>query len=639
MFATLVVETEPLTWADVPAAIGVWLQDAGILAAIALAIWCLAYAFQKPAALSKHWSLEAGLFIVASCASAVFYVLFFLVLLVQGTLPGTGERGAPRWSFTTVQQLFLTLAGGCALFAATMPVVLDLVRRVRFRRVWALARLSLKEALRRKVLWVFALIALVFLFAEWFLEYKPEHQLHGYVRVLFFSMAVLFLIVACLLGAFSIPTDVKNQTIHTIVTKPVERYEIVLGRFLGYGLLLTAALAVITGLSLLYLLRGLTPEAREESYKARVPAYGARLDFYRTKGESVGREWEYRRYITGPSPQAPDLPLQYAQWFFTSLPGDLADREKDVPLEFTFDIFRTTKGEEGKGVYCTFIFAGGQQRIEELEALKEQRGRALGKPKMTPAEVDREFIDKHGYYEVAGVEVTDYHTQKIEIPARLFKKLLQDAQERGPDVLGADGKPAAVMQVAVSVDPVSRTQLVGVARRDLYLLTGELPFELNFIKGAIGLWFTMMLLLGLALALSTYLSGIISFICAGFLFLLGLLSDFIRSVAEGAAVGGGPWEATYRLLGRHNLTAPLDPSPTLSVLQIFDTAYGWALRLFLKIIPDVNRFDLTQYVANGFNISLELLVCDCVLPLLGYLIPWAVLAYYLMKFREVANPT
>ena len=52
--------------------------------------------------------------------------------------------------------------------------------------------------------------------------------------------------VASILGAFNIPNDIKNQSIHTIVTKPVEKLEIVLGRFLGFAMLLTIGLAVVT---------------------------------------------------------------------------------------------------------------------------------------------------------------------------------------------------------------------------------------------------------------------------------------------------------------------------------------------------------------------------------------------------------
>ena len=50
------------------------------------------------------------------------------------------------------------------------------------------------------------------------------------------------------------------------------------------------------------------PEAAEESLKARSPLYGE-LSFENTgnsqKAESVGREWGYRTYISGPMPGKP----------------------------------------------------------------------------------------------------------------------------------------------------------------------------------------------------------------------------------------------------------------------------------------------------------------------------------------------
>ena len=46
-------------------------------------------------------------------------------------------------------------------------------------------------------------------------------------------LAVLAL--ALFLGVFSLPNDIQNRTIFTIVTKPVRPLEIVLGRILGFG--------------------------------------------------------------------------------------------------------------------------------------------------------------------------------------------------------------------------------------------------------------------------------------------------------------------------------------------------------------------------------------------------------------------
>src|SRR5205814_148414 len=132
-----------------------------------------------------------------------------------------------------------------------------------------------------------------------------------------------------------------------IVTKPVEKFEIVLGRFLGYGMLLTAGLTVVSLLSLLYVVRGVNTEAQKESYKARVPVFGhlAFIGTTKATGDSVGREFDYRGYISGPSQAMQNFPRQYAVWWFDEVPAELANREGPVTFEFTFDIFRLSKGE------------------------------------------------------------------------------------------------------------------------------------------------------------------------------------------------------------------------------------------------------------------------------------------------------
>src|SRR5262249_9029947 len=148
------------------------------------------------------------------------------------------------------------------------------------------------------IVWVALIIPLIYLYSDWYLTPAlPKDQLAQRVKVVYYALTLLIVVTALLLGSFSIPTDVRNQTIHTIVTKPVERYEIVVGRFLGYALLLLLEVAVLAGLSLFYAVRGLDREAVEESFRARVPLLAKHLDFYNTRGESVGREWAYRKYF------------------------------------------------------------------------------------------------------------------------------------------------------------------------------------------------------------------------------------------------------------------------------------------------------------------------------------------------------
>jgi hypothetical protein len=188
----------------------------------------------------------------------------------------------------------------------------------------------------------------------------------------------------------------------------------------------------------------------------------------------------------------------------------------------------------------------------------------------------------------------------------------------------------------VSVKCESPKQLLGVAKHDLYFLDAEGYFAVNFFKGVLGLWFRMCLVIGIAVACSTYLSGVVSLITAGSLYLAGMAQEFIESVANGTSAGGGPAEAFLRLASRQNLTAPLDQTPVTWAAGHSDEAFRWILRRFMNMVPDIDRFDLTRYVSAGFDINTSTLLL-CGLQVVGYLLPWSLLAYYAIRSREVAS--
>jgi ABC-type transport system involved in multi-copper enzyme maturation permease subunit len=643
MFAALTIEKdqEPIRLEDLPGVVHAWLLIAGGFAAVALVVWFLVFRGPGPAREEHRWSWKQWL--IAILLGGIPLALLPTGLAILWNYLGwsnpsseQAKRSAGALLLSGLQ--LLEYGAGCALAAVLLPVILNL-SRLRGRRIWALAKLSFMEAIRRRVLWVFSLLLLVFLFASWFFPYKPEDQVRTYVQTVYTVMSWLLLITAALLASFSLPADLRNQTIHTIVTKPVERFEIILGRFLGYTLLITLVLVVMSLFSLLYVSRGIDREAAEESYKARVPIFG-KLEVQ--GGKNVGYEWEYREYITGGAAD------EFAVWTFLSLPNDLGERDS-VPCEFTFDIFRTTKGEENKPIYCSFFFENWQcatgdkpgvpetldkYRRERDELVKQMAVRARTQKStelpVTEAQMLKEMNDylaqKYGYYELLSADVVDFHTQAIEIPAGLFTNLPEWGKQTG------NRRPP--LRVTVRCD--SRTQYLGVAKNDFYLLAATRGFEQNFFKGMIGLWYRLCLIIGIAITCSTCVSGVISFLATMFLYGAGLLLAYVRSVAEHQAIGGGPGEALFRLVRREHTSIPLDQTPILAVIQNADKVFEWFLgRCFLSMIPDVSRHDLTDYVAAGFNISGAQLVVNGLL-LAGYLLPWIVLAYYLMRAREVA---
>lgn len=113
------------------------------------------------------------------------------------------------------------------------------------RRIYALARLAVKESLRRRVLITLLIFALILVFASWFLKSNNPQPARLYLSFVLTSTTYLVLLVSLLLSAFSLPGDFKSKTIYTIVTKPVRAIDIVLGRILGFTAIGTLLLAIM----------------------------------------------------------------------------------------------------------------------------------------------------------------------------------------------------------------------------------------------------------------------------------------------------------------------------------------------------------------------------------------------------------
>jgi hypothetical protein len=641
MFAALSVERDPLTLADLPAGIIIWIQDAGAFAAFGLLLFILL-------GLSR-WTKRD--FDAVPASRKTFFVggsiFAFTCLLVGGLLslvpsatPIMVRPGEiPPRPVTGVANAFLTAGGLAAILVVGLPFF-ENVLALRFRRIFAIALLSFREALRRRVLYAFSALLIVFLFGSWFITSKPQDQVRTYVWVVFYAISVLVFLTALILSSFSIPNDIRQNTIHTIVTKPVERFEIVLGRFLGFLGLMTLVLLVMTALSTLYVLRGVNPQAAAESLMARDPLYGSRLRYENSdnaeKGINVGREWDYRGYITAPAPGQEDNNPQTARWDFDRVPARLGTF-KAVRCEYTFDVYRTTKGEEGRDVNCRFRFYTWRFRPGNDATYRKE---------LTAGGDADALAEKYGFYEIGAQRVTDYLTQYFVLPAGLFrnaaaadpeweKELIDRGQTRPPDL-------------TARVVCLSQTQYVGMARHDFYVRldvtdpaqgdASPAAFALNLFKAAFGLWLQLALMIGVAVVLSTQLNGVISAMAAFLLYVGGLVKPFIAAVGLGVNEGGGPMEAIRNIANRRLSNVKMDESSAAGdrFVTVSDEAFRWVMRRILSLNPDVSALDFTRYAGEGFNIPADQLFIGLLL-LTGYLLPWFVLAYYLLRWREIAG--
>ena len=122
----------------------------------------------------------------------------------------------------------------------------------------ALSWLAVKESIRRRVVVVFAMFILVLLYAGWFLDPKSTNPALLYLSFVLTATSYLVLLMALFLSTLSLPADIKNRTLHTIVTKPVRMSEIVLGRIFGFMVIGTFLLVVMGVISYVFVIRGLS---------------------------------------------------------------------------------------------------------------------------------------------------------------------------------------------------------------------------------------------------------------------------------------------------------------------------------------------------------------------------------------------
>jgi ABC-type transport system involved in multi-copper enzyme maturation permease subunit len=129
--------------------------------------------------------------------------------------------------------------------------------------IWIIARLTLKEAVRRKIVLGALLLGLLFLGVYgaglYFIRQDMMRSMRTPSAMIFNQMYnflllsglyvvnFLFIAMAVLTSVDTIAGEIATGTIHTLVAKPVRRWEVLLGKWAGYVVMLTLYLVMMAG--------------------------------------------------------------------------------------------------------------------------------------------------------------------------------------------------------------------------------------------------------------------------------------------------------------------------------------------------------------------------------------------------------
>ena len=128
------------------------------------------------------------------------------------------------------------------------------------RTTLLMARVTFREAARRKILWIAALAGFAFLGFFWTALHfvlrntTPQNSTVSFREgIVMMTMMVLYAgsmmtsLMAVLTSCDTLSGEIASGTIHAIATKPVERWCLVLGKWLGFVGMLTLYVLLIEG--------------------------------------------------------------------------------------------------------------------------------------------------------------------------------------------------------------------------------------------------------------------------------------------------------------------------------------------------------------------------------------------------------
>lgn len=644
---------------------------------------------------------------------------FFVILCicaVLGTIYGfmvSAVRNGPGEAFYSVA----TVIG---------QAVPDLIRTSP-RRVFALSKLAVQEAMRRRIILVtFAIFAVALLVGGWFLDVRSDRPHEIYMSFVLNGTQLLVLLVAIMISCFSLPQDIRNKTIYTVVTKPVRPLEIILGRIFGFGFMATLLLLAMGVLSYAFVLAGLrhthevelasfeevdqqtgiTPTGRRASINAvlegagtleshhrhrvevvlleneeegedqpfryalrvqpisghghydirvvgerpdylsedgiftfesrdgykqilemfsedgidskmriefgsaegylqsRIPKYARRLRFQddlgnpTNKGISVGDEWEYRSFIEGGTSQARAI-FEFDDFRESDFAGS-----DTVPLELTLGVFRTHKGDIEKRVTGTITL---KSTIDEIE------------------------------YESEPIifESEEFQVQELQIPRTIRARWMDEEGEQHVQEMDLFDEFAKDGEIEVWLRCNESGQFFGVARADVYFREAEGAFWVNFVKGYVSIWLQMLIMVSMGVMFSTFVTGPVAMLGSIAMMVVMLNTGFIHDLAMRDIAGGGPLEATWRLVTQYNATSPLEGGVTLTIVQSIDFVLTWSMDIIANSLPDLTKINTMEALTRGYDINIHSVGTHLIMCF-GFCFVMAMVSYFRIKTREIA---
>jgi len=114
-------------------------------------------------------------------------------------------------------------------------------------KVLGIAHVTILESFRRKDPYVVVILAAIIVFGAGVFSRFGTEDLGKFVKDVGFTITTVMAMVICVItAARQIPTEIQNRTLYPLVAKPVSRFSLFLGKYIGVGIMATGVVLIFS---------------------------------------------------------------------------------------------------------------------------------------------------------------------------------------------------------------------------------------------------------------------------------------------------------------------------------------------------------------------------------------------------------
>lgn len=455
------------------------------------------------------------------------------------------------------------------------------------RSILAVARNTLKQALRLKIAAVFIVLLLVLL-PVMGLKMTGDGTLKGHLQAFIsYSLSLTTLLLSLLTifaAAYSLTSDVKDKQVYTVLTKPIRRYEFVLGKLLGIvildaGLLLLFS-AIIYGITISLP----TFEKANAEELAQV-----KNEFFTARASAV--------------PEAPDVSLEVDKAYKKlkdtgELPAGV-DEHPVARRNYRKELAqRISQRKRAAGVGEQIVWRFNNVRPEDPNQslfVRFKYNVAVEPPDMQV--YSRWFMGDDRQIQTSGIIETPIYSVERKDLIKTFHEMEFPAKAIAPD---------GYVALAFQNIPPNDTVVIFPTEDGLELLYKADTFTANFIRAVLLVFIRLVFLAVLAIFAGSFLSFPVAILLCLAVFAMASMSGFIGE--------------SFQFLGEN-----------------INKVYYYSFKPLIGLLPQFDQPGVSKYLVFSRMFKWSQVASIGVSTLFLKALPLAILSLIIFSYREIAK--